>query len=103
MSKVAGRSWRIKREEEPASAAIRRSLVTWTRAVSVLCEEPDCRVRFILVVMRELMAERFDLIIVVGRGSRRWVDGVIFLIMACISLYSNFMGNSGEYSCNNNF
>ena len=43
VSKAADKSRRMRREGEPESAAIRRSFVTLTRAVSVLCAErnPD--------------------------------------------------------------
>lgn len=43
LSNAEERSRRIKRDCEPASAAINRLLVTWIKAVSVECEErkPD--------------------------------------------------------------
>lgn len=47
---------------------------------------PDFKERFMIVVMRGLMAERFDLISVVGKGSRRQVVGFIFLMRASVSL-----------------
>jgi len=47
---------------------------------------PEFKERFIILVMRGLMAERCDLISVVGKGSRMQVVGFIFLMSASISL-----------------
>lgn len=56
-------------------AAILRGEGTW----------PDWSEWFIVFVMRGLMAERFDFIRIVGKGSRAQEDDFIFLMIPSIS------------------